>query len=309
MATAQQPGTNVVRTVENTNVPQAIAQSDMARQYIEPLLPQGVTLEQVGAQVRLALAKDKTGALKKCTVGSVILSVAKIVAQGLEVGVTAHLVPFGSECQALSDYTGDIQLAIESGMVRRVNAQVVYANEPLTLKRGSRLEIEHQPIFDPNERGPMVGVYTILHLRGGDIEVEYMTYEEVDAIRQQHSKQWKQGAVPRWYMKKTCIRQALKLIPKTPKLNALLARIDAVDRTDAAELDDALSTVELPSGETDDAPRTHRIERPRALVDGAGTYDEPTTPIPPAQFADEDHVDELPLDDRKASSNRNAQLD
>jgi phage RecT family recombinase len=262
----------------------------MARSYIEPLLPRGVTLEQVGAQVRLALAKDKTGALQKCTVGSVILAVAKIVGQGLIVGETAHLVPFGAECQALRDYTGDIQLAIESGMVRRVNAQVVYANEPLKITRGSQLEIYHAPIFDPAQRGAMVGVYTILHLRGGDIETEYMTYEEVDAIRQAHSKQWKSGPVPRWYMKKTCIRQSLKLIPKTPKLAQLLAQLDAEDTTDAAALDAALASTPL-----EGPPVTHRIgERtgPRPLAtEGLEPYDTGAAvngaPVPPAQHSDD----------------------
>jgi phage RecT family recombinase len=315
MATATQPSTGVVRTVANTNVPLTIAQSEMARAVIEPLLPAGVTLEQVGAQVRLALAKDKTGALQKCTVGSVILSVAKICAWNLVVGETAHLVPFGTECQALRDYTGDIQMAIESGMVRRVNAQVVYENEPLTIKRGSRLEIEHHPIFDPKQRGPMVGVYTILHLRGGDIETEYMTYEEVDAIRQQHSKQWKNGPVPRWYMKKTCIRQSLKLIPKTSKLLAVLAKLDQEETVSAAALDEALTTVELPSGD-EAAPITHRLEErtgPRPLS-GAGSepYDAGAAvnnaPAPPGQFEDEDFGDELPLDE--APRRRpNAQLD
>jgi phage RecT family recombinase len=318
MATAQQPGTNVVRTVANTNVPRTISESELARNYITPLLPHGVTLEQVGAQVRLALAKDKSGALQKCTVGSVVLAVAKIVGWGLVVGETAHLVPYGTECQAQRDYTGDIQLAIESGMVRRVNAQVVYENEPLVIKRGSRLEIEHHPIFDPKSRGPMVGVYTILHLRGGDIETEYMTYEEVDAIRQAHSKQWKSGPVPRWYMKKTCIRQSLKLIPKTPKLLAILAKIDQEEAVNAAALDEALAAVELPAGE-DPAPLTHTIEHrngPRPLAtSGAEPYDAGRAvneaPIPPALHSDdpgftdgESFEDGFDLDDERPAQRR-----
>lgn len=272
MAAAQKPETAVVRIVANTNVPALIATNDIARDYIEPLLPPGVTLRQVGAQVRLALAKDKTGALAKCTVGSVILAVAKACGQNLIVGETAHLVPFGSECTMLRDYTGDIQLAIESGMVRRVFASVLYEKElpSFRITRGSHTEVEHHTIQDPTARGPMVGVYTILHLRGGDIEAEYMTYEEVDAIRQAHSKQWKSGPVPRWYMKKTCIRQALKLIPKTARLAAVLAQFDAEGAVDATELDALLATAPdvpaLAPGERVVDEIEH--DRPRALAEG-----------------------------------------
>ena len=241
MAAAAKPEAKEPRTVANTNVPALIASNTTARAYIEPLLPRGVSLEMVGAQTRLALAKDKTGALKKCTVGSVLLAVAKACGQGLVIGETAHLVPFGTECTMLRDYTGDIQLAIQSGMVRRVAAHVVYQHETIRIRRGTKTEIEHEPILSPASRGEMVGAYAIVHLRGYDVEAEYMTVAEVDVIRQAHSKQWKNGPVPRWYMKKTVIRQALKLIPKSANLGPVLAAMDDEGRVDASSLDAALA--------------------------------------------------------------------
>jgi recombinational DNA repair protein RecT len=126
--------------VKDANVPALIKKSDVAQAYIVPLLPKGVTLEQVAAaQTRLALAQGhRPGALQKCTVGSVILAVAKICGWGLEIGTTAHLVPFGKSSARRSATTrADIELAVESGMVRRVSAQVVYANEPFKIIRGT----------------------------------------------------------------------------------------------------------------------------------------------------------------------------
>jgi recombination protein RecT len=285
--------TGVVRTVGDTDVPATIATHAATQAIIAPLLPAGVTFDQVAAQVRLALAKDVRGDLKKCTVGSVILAVAKICGWGLEVGVTAHLVPFGDQCTALRDYTGDIQLAIESGMVRHVEAYVLYANELFKIIRGTESSIQHHPIQDQKGRGAMVGVYAMIYLRGahGYPVVEHMTTEEVDAIRQQYSKQWKQGPVPRWYMKKTVIRQGLKLIPKTPKLLALLAKFDADERIDTGALDAALAaddTLALSSGgRVADVPAQ---AGPKALA--AVGYGDPVLARPLTD------AEELALDDR-----------
>jgi phage RecT family recombinase len=227
MATAARAeSTAVVRTVENTNIALAITTSDAARQMIEPLLPKGVAIHQVAAQVRLALAKDKSGALKKCTAASVILAVAKIVGWGLEVGETAHLVPFGTECTPIADYKGIAELVIGAGVARAVEAHCVYEKEPFRLKRGTSTEIEHHPIADPSARGKMVGAYALFHLRFGITLVEYMAVSEIDAIRQKHSKQWKGGALEPWYARKTVVRRGVKLLPKNPRLLERLAAFD-----------------------------------------------------------------------------------
>jgi phage RecT family recombinase len=284
MAAAQkpEPGTAVVRTVGNSNVPAAIATHEETQKLLAPLLPKGVTFDQLAAQVKLALAKDTRGDLKKCTVGSVLLAVMRICGWGLEVGVTAHLVPMGDQCQAWRDYTGDIQLAIESGMVRHVESYVVYEHEPFKIIRGTTGSIQHEPIQDPKARGPMVGVYALIYLRGYHPVVEYMTYEEVDAIRQAHSKQWTKGSIPRWYMKKTAIRQGLKLIPKSPRMRQVLAEIEAdLETVDAAVLDERLSAGNLPSGTASFTLPDHR--GPKPLVEGG--YDE--APVPPAQHSDD----------------------
>jgi recombinational DNA repair protein RecT len=306
------------KLVKDTNLPVLIATNDTARQYIEPLLPKGVTIGEVAAKVRLALAKDTTGALQKCTVGSVILAVAKICGWGLEIGTTAHLVPFGAECTALRDYTGDIQLAIESGMVRRVAAHIVYANEPFRLVRGSVTSVDHHPIAVPSERGPMIGCYAMVYFGRGEFEVEYRTVEEVDEIRQKHSKQWKAGLVAPWYMRKTVARQALKLIPKSPRMRALLAVMDDEGQLAGVEQVDAVlaDIVDPETGEVLEAP-VQRGPRPLAAVPHDDPYaSEPApsrVPVAPGSVDDGPDVDrgELELGETRSAPRRraNAQID
>lgn len=296
--------TDVVRTVANTDVPGLIIKSKTAASYIEPLLPRGVTLAEVAAQTRLALAKDTTGALANCTAGSVILSVAKIVGWGLVVGETAHLVPFGDECTAIRDYKGDIEMAIRSGVVRHIDAQCVYANEQFKILRGYPTGYQHEVITDGKARGAMVGAYCFAVLRGNHTLIEYRSVEEVDEIRQAKSKQWKKGAVPPWYMKKTVIKQLLKPLPKNDAMQKAFAEMDAAADQRAASLDAALADMPLLSAGESGAARYTLAEerearRPKALVEGG--YDD--TPVPPAQHSDdpgardEDYIDDSDLVD------------
>jgi recombinational DNA repair protein RecT len=84
---------------------------------------------------------------------SVFMAVAKIAQWGLEVGETAHLVPFGAECTPVADYKGLAQLVIASGLVKQVEAHCVYEKEPFKLTLGTTTELEHHPIWDAKARG------------------------------------------------------------------------------------------------------------------------------------------------------------
>jgi recombinational DNA repair protein RecT len=237
----------------------------------------------------------------------VLLAVAKIQMWGLEIGSTAHLVPFGTTCTPVADYKGLAELMVASGVARLVEAHCVYEKEGFRLKRGTTTEIEHQPIADPKQRGAMIGAYAIVHVRGGYPLVEYMAVSDIEAIRQEKSFQWKKGPLPEWYARKTVIRRVAKYVPKNPRLAKILAEIDAEEVIDVPEgLARAMVADDLPSGT---ASRTLPDDdhHPKALVEGG--YDD--TPVPPQQFADDptgevvDDSGELALDDAKPAR-RNA---
>lgn len=296
-AAARPESTAVAETREITiaDLPKVITSSDRARAMIAPFLPPGVQLERVAASLRIALAKDRAAwkkegpsPLERCAPMSVFMAVAKIAQWGLEVGETAHLVPFGTDCVPVADYKGLAELVISSGVARAVEAHCVYEKEAFRLKRGTSLEIEHHPIGDPKARGPMVGAYALFHLRGGIVLVEYMAESEINAIRQQYSKQWKSGALPEWYARKTVVRRGVKLLPKNPRL---LERLADLDR-EVIDVPEELAALAVQDEST---PITHRIEErtgPRPLTtDGAEPYDAGAAvnraPVPPAQFSDD----------------------
>lgn len=300
MAAAAKPESTAVATSEQREIttadlPKIITSSDRARSTIAPFLPPGVSLDRIAASLRVALAKDRAAwkkdgpsPLERSSPMSVFMAVAKIAQWGLEVGETAHLVPFGTECVPVADYKGLAELVISSGVARAVEAHCVYEKEMFRLKRGTTTEIEHHPIGDPKARGPMVGAYALFHLRGGIILVEYMAESEINAIRQQYSKQWKNGALPEWYARKTVVRRGVKLLPKNPRL---LERLADLDR-EVIEVPEELARLAV---EEEGAPVTHRLEErtgPRPLAtEGKDPYDAGAAvnnaPVPPAQHSDD----------------------
>ena len=194
------------------------------RNRIEPFLPEGVSLDRVMAAAWLA-TKDNP-ALLECEPESLVMAVAKVQQWGLEIGVTAYLVPFGKKVTPVADYKGLVELVVASGAARAVESHVVYEKEHFEFEQGLTPKLVHRPAAMAKDRGKMIGVYCIIRLRFGHVQLHYMTIDEVDAIRQKHSKSWKAGDVPAWYARKTCVRQATKMLPKNARLAKALAVIE-----------------------------------------------------------------------------------
>jgi phage RecT family recombinase len=302
MATQTKPeaGTAVAERREITvrDLPAVIRTSMQARAQLAGFLPPGVSLERVAASVDLALRKarqDHNGpglpALEKCDPATVLLAVAKIQQWGLEIGETAHLVPFGATCTAIADYKGLEELMVASGVARMVQSRCVYAKEGFRLKIGTPTELEHHPIAGIAERGAMVGAYVIVHVRGGLQLVEYMGVEEIDQVRKTYSKQWKAGPLTEWYARKTVIRRVAKHVPKNPRLARILAEID---REEVMEVPAGLARAMIVSGdEAEESPaRVHQIssgmpqpDTPALAADGAVGYEDAPAKVTPAKEA------------------------
>lgn len=283
------------RPITARDLPAVIRTSKSARKQIEAFLPDGVSLDRVAASLDLALRKARheykgTGLcpLEQCDPATMLMAVAKIQQWGLEIGETAHLVPFGTTCTPVADYKGLEELMVASGVARMVQSRCVYAKEGFRLKIGTPTELEHHPIAGIAERGAMIGAYVIVHVRGGLQLVEFMGVEEIDQIRKQYSKQWKSGPLTEWYARKTVIRRVAKHVPKNPRLARILAEIDREEVVEVpAELASAMVSVRLEDGE--EPARVHQIgggatsgmpqpDAPALVADGAVGYEEAPTP-------------------------------
>ena len=276
----EQPGTSVQQADESR--PRGIAailDSEAARRYIQPFLPPGADYKRVMATA--ALAARNNPALLECDHATIVTAVAKIQQWGLEIGETAHLVPFKGKVTPVADYKGLAHLLRSSGAVRHVESRCVYEGDEFDYEQGLEPKLRHVPTSDVAKRGKLRGAYVVLRLPFGQASFEYMPIEDIEAIRKQYSKQWGPDKVrecPPWYAKKTVVRQAAKLLPKTGKLAEAMRVVDEDTDLEFAGAESITATARV-------------IEEDR--VDA------------PADFGDE-----LPLDDRRAApAPQNAQLD
>lgn len=179
------------------------------------LLPKGYTPQRLitGALIAIQANPD----LLKCTPISIATALGRISQWGLDVGDTAHLVPFGTTCTPVADYKGLVKLMLRAGC-RKVEAEVVRQGDQFNYERGLHPILQHRP--SAGKEAPITHAYAIAWLKGGGELFEVMTAEEIDAIRKDKSRSFKNGPLTRWYARKTVTRQLAKWMDRSPELTS-----------------------------------------------------------------------------------------
>lgn len=205
----------------------ALIGSPEATARIAPFLPKGVDIERVIAAAQLAVMQ--VPALGDCDPKSIVLSCAKIAQWGLDIGTTAHLVPFGKACTPVPDYRGLVEMIVRSGAARGVEARVVREGDHFDYNYGTSLMIDHKPRASSSAR--ITHAYAIVRLKFQTFDFIVLDRDEIEAVRAK-SKQWNRGTLEDhpWYAKKTAVRRVVNLIPKNPKLLELLGSVVESER-------------------------------------------------------------------------------
>lgn len=150
----------------------------------------------------------------------------------------AYLIPRkGNVCLDVS-YRGLIQLATDTGSIMWAQSELVYQGDEFTF-----VGVGEKPIhrFNPfsKERGPLVGCYVVAKTLEGDFLTTAMGIEEVFKIRDT-SEAFKKGYGP-WLqfpgemIKKTVIKRASKLWPKTDKSGRLEKAIEVLNEDEGID--------------------------------------------------------------------------
>lgn len=161
---------------------------------------------------------------------SVINAVTNVAAIGISLNPAkrqAYLVPRdGRICLDIS-YMGLLDLAIQSGSIMWGQADLVYEADRFELHGFDKPPMHNRDPF-AKDRGAIKGVYVVVKTRDGDYLTTCMSLDEVYDIRNRSSawKAWeqKQKKCP-WVtdegemIKKTVIKRAYKLWPKTDRLD------------------------------------------------------------------------------------------
>ncbi len=161
---------------------------------------------------------------------SVMNAVVNVAAIGISLNPAkrqAYLVPRdGKICLDIS-YMGLLDLAIQSGSIMWGQAELVHDADKFELNGFDKPPTHGRNPF-AKDRGEIVGVYVVVKTRDGDYLTTCMSFDEVTDIRDRSSawKTWisKQKKCP-WVTdegemtKKTVIKRAYKLWPKTDRLD------------------------------------------------------------------------------------------
>lgn len=208
---------------------QQLVDSDSFKSQIALALPKHLTADRFIRVLMTATIKQPK--LLECTQTSMFKGIFDCAAVGLELdGRRAHLVPFRNkgvlEATLIVDYKGLAELAMRSGVVSNIHADIVCESDVFEVDRGV---ITKHTVDYRKERGEMYAVYCIIRMKDGGEKAEVMSTLEVDRIR----KRSKSGDDGPWVTdfaemaKKTVFKRASKWVPLSAEIRNVVEGEDA----------------------------------------------------------------------------------
>jgi len=216
----------------------------------QPIIRLGFTIEKFEKEARFALQiwnDPKNAYLAKATKESLIKSLINVAQTGLTlnpVAKEAFLIPRYSsylkqvECHLEPSYIGLFKLITDTGSVTSIQTNIVYENDHFEMTLGSRTQVIHTPAL--KNRGEIVGVYSVANLKSGEQQIEYMTIEEVNEIRDisESYQAWKKDNTKHsiwndWYgemVRKTCLKRITKYLPRSEQAEKLDNAIELMNQ-------------------------------------------------------------------------------
>jgi recombination protein RecT len=187
--------------------------------------------------VRIAMtALTRTPKLMECEQASFFQCLLTLSQLGIEPdGRRAHLIPFKNtkrgvvECQLIIDYKGLAELAMRSGVVSNLHADLICENDQFEYNLG---EVTKHVIDFRKPRGKAYAVYSLCRFKDGSQKFEVMTREDVEDIRARSKAADSGPWVSDWaeMAKKTVFRRLSKWLPLSPEYrDALDVDADTVE--------------------------------------------------------------------------------
>jgi len=220
---------------------------------IAQALPKHLSVERI---TRLALTCIRMNPelldVEQASFLSAVLTCSQL---GLEPdGVTgmAYLIPFWNrkkkppvlECQFIPGYQGLKELAYRTDKVQFIQARAVYESDSFHMAYGFDERLEHIPSPTGWGNANVVGVYATALLKSGVKVFEYMSFDEIEAIRQaapgHDSPAWRNHWIE--MAKKTVIRRLCKTLPRSVELATAIYADEKAEIGEPQNLSDLLGS-------------------------------------------------------------------
>ena len=207
----------------------ASMESDL-KKMLPPSLPSDKFIRTV--QTAITLNPD----LAECDKTSVLASCMKAAADGLVLdGREATLTIYNAKqkdgsykklAQYIPMVAGVIKRVRNSGEVGRLNAFVVHENDTFHVAYGLEMTLKHEPNF--TNPGKPIGAYAVCLFKDGEIDFEFMSLQQIDAIKARSKSTGFGPWVTDWseMARKTVIRRLSKRLPVDSDIARVVQQID-----------------------------------------------------------------------------------
>lgn len=193
------------------NTLKGILSGEAMREQFSKALPTHLSADRF---IRCSLtALTRSPKLNDCTQESFMKCLLDLSAFGLEPdGRRAHLIPYGNQCTLIIDWKGLAELAMRSGIIAKLHADIVCDNDVFTYDMG---EVTTHTIDWKKPRGEMYAAYAMAQTKTGEKFFAVMSKDEIEAIR----KRSRAGNSGPWQTdynemaKKTAFRRLAKWLP------------------------------------------------------------------------------------------------
>lgn len=196
----------IEKAAENrpASVPLATAARDGVTKAIpkfELVMPDNVDQQRFGNLVVTAVMR--TPSLIKCFgtkegEASLIVAAIQCASLGLEPNTLlkeASLVPRKNkgrdECQLMVEYRGLIKLALRSGEIASIGAEVVHAADEFDYQLGLNPKLDHKPYDGDEDPGALTHCYCVVELSGGAKQFVVVPRRVVYANHRSKSDSWR----------------------------------------------------------------------------------------------------------------------
>lgn len=149
-----------------------------------------------------------------------------------------YLVPFGNAITFMPSYMGLVDVLVNNGLVKKIEAHAVFEGDEFELSHGADGKLVHKVNpWGKRDAKTLKGCYYYAILTDGTEMYDVMNVEEIDAVMRR-SASVGQGKSSPWQTdyiemaKKTLVRRAFKAIPKTGISEDKLRSIEAVSDYD-----------------------------------------------------------------------------
>ncbi len=197
---------------------------------LQKVLPKAIPSAKFIRTVHTALQLNP--GIVEASINSILASCLKAAADGLLLdGREAALVVYRSKKGPVAQYLpmvyGIHKKVRQSGEISVFNSYIVHENDEFAITYGMNPTLNHSPKLT-GSRGDPIGCYAICKFKNGDNDLEWMTVDEIEAIRARSKARNSGPWVTDWgeMARKTVIRRISKRLPMETDAMSIVTRVD-----------------------------------------------------------------------------------